>query len=379
MAATVIWDLATEAPELVPHVPGGEALLAALRRPLDLPPSTVTVGAGRIRPKGHDRAFYQEVAGGVVALKGSEPTCADFPAWVARMAHGRVHVEIQLGTAAMDTLLSRAELRAIDKWPLIEGKVPGACTVREALAEARAAAGFQRAYLGRYGTPARVPLPLAVLRWPDEVVAAAAAALHPHLAERTRPIVAQALAEGLGAYAYFYPMIPYRLWHLTVRDAVAGGYQARQAAMAGHLDARVIVERWIELVARMLACGFVPKDPGALPTGDCLQPQNAIIDGGFADVESLVPSAGLDERALADAVRRTLAELATTITRLLLGRQVATPAFRDRMSDLHAHVWAAVARLLVHDPPADPRIAALVAPATAWDGLDRICALAFPS
>ncbi|MCE9571721.1 MAG: hypothetical protein K8W52_01055 [Deltaproteobacteria bacterium] len=378
MNATVIWDLETDAPELVPHVPGADGLLQRLRGPLALPASTVAVGAGQIRPNGHDRAFYQEVDGGVVALKGSEPTCGDFPAWVERMAKGHVHVEIQLGTAAIDTLLSRAELRAIDKWPLIEGKVPGACTVREALAEARAAAAFQRAHVARYGTAARVPLPLAVLRWPDEVVAQAAAALRPHLAERTRPIVEHALADGLGAYAYFYPMIPYRLWHLTVRDAVSGGYPARRDAMAGHLDARVIVERWIELVARMLACGFVPKDPGALPTGDCLQPQNAIIDGGFADVESLVPSTGLDDRALADALRRTIAELAATITRFLLGRQAATPAFRDRMADLHAHVWAAIARQLGADPPVDPRIASLVAPASAWEGLDRICALAFP-
>src|SRR5262249_47800802 len=146
------------------------AMLAALRGPLDLPASRLPFSdATRIRPPGHRRSFYRRVDGGVVALKGSEPTCEDFPSWVAEMAANPVHVELTYGQPHADMLLARAEMRATEKWALIEGKVPGGYTVREGLDEARAALDFQRAHVARYGAPARAPLPLAVLRWPEEV------------------------------------------------------------------------------------------------------------------------------------------------------------------------------------------------------------------
>lgn len=374
-ATELVWDLRTEAPELVAQIPGGDATLAPLTQPLDPPPSVAPFrDEQRVRPHGHQRAYYQRIdGGGVVAWKGTEPTCADFPAWVAQMATQQVQVEVTLGSPVRDVLTTRAELRAIDKWPLVEGKIPGAYTVREGVAEARAAVAFQRAHLARYGTLARVPLPLVVVRWPAPIQAATRAALAPHLAPAARELVDGAV---LGAYAYAYPTVPYRLYHLSVRDAQAGfGYRARLASFPPQIQPRLVVERWLELVARMLASGFVPKDPAAVMTGDCLQPQNVTIDGGVADVGSVVASRELGDRALADAVRRSVAELTASITRLLLG---PTAQLRDRFPDLYAHVWRTLAEQVAADTLVDERIGALLRPASAWAALDHLFALVLP-
>jgi hypothetical protein len=364
MTPELVWSLDAEHPELLSQLPPDTF-------PLDFdPPARLTPfrEGARIRPPGHRRTYYDLRGHSVIAWKGTEPISAEYPAWVSDMAAQRLHVEVTFGPIMRDVLTSRAELRALDKWSLVEGKVPGGYTVREGLAEARAAARYQRVHLERYGELARIPLPLAVYRWPDEVQRRAEAALRPHLSPRVGAI------EPLGGYVYAYPSVPLRLLELTLRDVQPGfGYHARLAALPPELAPRQLVERWITLVARMLASGFVPKDPTAVMTGDCLQPQNVVLDGGVADVESLVPTAELDERALADALRRTLAELTSSIVRLLFG--TPTPQVRERLPDLGVHVWREVARHVVADRVVDQRVATLLEPATAWDGLDRLLSL----
>lgn len=113
-------------------------------------------------------------------------------------------------------------------------------------------------------------------------------------------------------------------------------------------------------------------------TGDCLQVQNAVLDGGFADVESLIASSLLDDRALRDAVRRTVHELAVTATRLLLGLWVSTVDMRDRLPDIHAVVWNALAERLAAEAPTDERIAAILASRRpAYDALVELLEQAF--
>ncbi len=371
--AEPVWELLRDAPELAERLPP-QALAAArslagggipvLRDvgPVNEPPYA--------RPPGHRRAFYLRQADGVLAIKGTEPLALNFASFVTEMRAARVHAELRLGSPARDTTVVRSELSALDKFPIVEGKVPGCVTLREALADARAAAAVQRAYLARYGETARLPVPILVARWPDAVADEALAELRPHLRGRALDVVELGAGAGLGVYVYAYPTIPWRLAQLGVPDARGGAdVRPRLAAIARTFDPRLVLERWIGLTARLLALGFVSADPLCFVTGDTLQVQNVVLDGGLADVESLVEAAKLDDRALRGAVRRTVHELAVTATRLLLGLGATGVDLRERLPDLHATVHTALAAALRAIEPRDERVAALLLGAGAYERL----------
>jgi hypothetical protein len=364
--ARPVWQLLTEWPEAGALLDDGTraaaaALAAGVPTLRDMRPMAAEP---YYRPLGHRRAFYVQLASGVLAVKGSEPYALNFAESLDELAAGRVLLECRLGSATGDRTLTRAELTGLEKFPIFEGKIPGCLTLREALGDARAAAAFQRAYVARHGAPARVPMPLFVGRWPDSLADQVRAALRPRLADRAWEIVDAGVAE-LAVYVYAYPRVPYRLAHLPVPDARRGGeLRPRLERVARQLDVRAAVDGWVGLLARMLALGFVPKDPSSLVTGDCVQAQNAVLDGGLADVEGIIATRRLDARALRDALRRTVHELAITVTRLLVG--VATPSvdMRDRLPDVHALVWSALGARVAAERADDPRVSELLATPT---------------
>jgi len=208
-----------------------------------------------VRPVNHHRAFYWTLGPGrVVAFKGTEIVAADLDDSIARLARGR-----------------RFELRHLDHYPVRERKVPFALRLGEALREAENAALLQAAYVARYRALARVPLPLFVFRWSDDEVARFRGQLAPHLTRYVLDLVDELLASGLGVYVYYYPGIP-----LRVRE------------LASPIDATLdAVDDWVKLVARILALGFFPCSYVQADTGQMIQDQNAVVDGGFVDTDSL--------------------------------------------------------------------------------------------
>ncbi len=214
-------------------------------------------------------------------------------------------------------------------------------------------------------------MPLFVGRWPDGVADKVLAELRPRLRGRAWDVVElNARAPGSASTS------------ITIRRCPCGSRTSRSptpsAGARRARGARPILEGWLDVTARLLALGFVPKDPATVVTGDCLQVQNAVLDGGFADVESLIASSLLDDRALRDAVRRTVHELAVTATRLLLGLWVSTVDMRDRLPDIHAVVWNALAERLAAEAPTDERIAAILASRRpAYDALVELLEQAF--
>jgi hypothetical protein len=376
-AAEPAWEALREWPEIAGRV-GAQAAAEALRAGVPVLREVGPVDHGPYRrPPGHRRSFYIQLpGGGVLAIKGSEPLSLGYAAFLDELAAGRVHIECRLGSPAVDRTIARAELGGVEKFPILEGKVTGCVTLREALADARAAYAVQRAYVARHGEPARLPLPLFVGRWPDAVVDNVLAELRPRLRGRAWDVVELGARAGLGVYVYYYPTVPIRLSALAAPDAARGvDVRPRLTRIGG---ARAAVDGWLGLTARLLALGFVPKDPATLVTGDCLQVQNAVLDGGFADVESLIAASALDDRALRDAVRRTVHELALTVTRLLLGLWTSTVDMRDRLPDIYALVWNDVAERFAAEAPVDARIAAiLVARRPAYDALVDLFEQAF--
>src|SRR5262249_9541830 len=122
---------------------------------------------GFVRLSGHGRSVCRALGeprgeDGFLVLKGTEPTCEDYEAWVEEQAARSLRVVAGqvVGFAADGGV--EASMPLLEKWAVLEGKVPCAVTLEEAISEAERAADFQRAYLAAHGETARVPLPIAV-------------------------------------------------------------------------------------------------------------------------------------------------------------------------------------------------------------------------
>ena len=109
-------------------------------------------------------------------------------------------------------------------------------------------------------------------------------------------------AGGLGAYVYWYPSVPLRAYQVLAN---------RQLAVT-------MSEGWINLAARLLRAGFLPTTAHSHGRGHCCDRRNSVIDGGFADVGSVVPVAELPAPAdVFVGLQTTIWVLAATILNVL--------------------------------------------------------------
>ncbi|MFI5349685.1 MAG: hypothetical protein ACHQ2Z_09085 [Elusimicrobiota bacterium] len=317
--SSIAWDARSQAPSLLRAVearaPWVRPLLPRYRREMPVARTCGTFKAKPyIRPDGHHRAFYIEGSGpGALGVKGAELLAADLP--------DKLRV---LGRPPAVLKPSSLEHLAI-----IEQKIPMAMMLEEGLAQARKAAAFQTAHLARYGELARIPVPLLVYRWGTRDSATFQKRLRPALSKRAGSIVERLARGGLSSMIYYYPSLPLRTLHLAqvVAGAEPRGYRdgvrkmRRYGSFFGELEApSVIVSRWIELTARMLALGFSPSDLSHWRDGQMLHAQNAVLDGGFVDVESLQPLSEMaDDRSFYETFLLTWMDLSATVKRLLTG------------------------------------------------------------
>lgn len=284
-------------------------LLDRLEPELFVPPSAYSFVAGPFfRPPGSHRSFYEmpqledpESAAGVLAYKGTEPLVpgrAELLRHFARSHDGDASILEQLIVG--------------------EGKVPGALTLGEALREAEASARLQLAHVARYGTLARLPLPLHVMPHDQGTAAALLELLAPVVSSAARAELERIASPGLAVLVYHYPAPPLRVRDVASLFAGMNGVQ-RLLGLLDLCDAKAAVEGWLELFSRVLTLGFVPGTPGGLRTGLCCQPQNACLDGGFVDLESAVAINGLpDDGAVAAAVHASVGALVETVVDFLL-------------------------------------------------------------
>ncbi|MBM7119162.1 AMP-binding protein [Archangium primigenium] len=377
-----VWDVAREAPALWRHLEEREPwlaeLLEGLRRELPVPPTNGTFDTGEhFRPAGHFRAFYQRGPGeGVLAFKGGEVRCED-QAGFLELLRQRLF-ERQARYSVTNTL---------EYFLLQERKVPGALTLPEALTEARRAAELQGRFLEEYGAPGELPVPLLVVRWSEEVVARFRGRLLPLLSGFTLGIAEGELRDGLACYVYWFPQAPFpRVSHFagtlaqeSQRTGTGGFTNTRliHATLKHNLDAGAVVDSWVRLTARFLWLGYFPSDIQHFKNGQCIEPQNVLLNGAFADVDSVLPMHQVTTdrefyanflamlNLLAGTVRTFLAAEGngTTHRPPPFPHQFQGPDFLDTLSVLH--VWE---RLCVHlraeRPGAharlDPRLEALV-------------------
>lgn len=399
--AVVRWDAAVSAPAVLARLaaddPAIPRLLDRLRTGIPVPRRFAwSFRSGRYcRPLGHNRAFYLELSDarsakerGVLAFKGTEVAAMNFD---------------ELLDGLDDRFDLAAELPMLEWFPLGEHKVPGALLLDEALDEAAAAAAFQRSYLAAHCELANVPVPLLVLEWDGELVHSIQARLESRLSRRAARTTKQLLRGGLGVYLYHYPTLPIRVRQLArflidTRGSSAQegahlrrSYPARMARLEAITRPAEVVSRWIQLFADMLVLGFLPVTLSHQAVGQCVREQNAVIDGGFVDIDSLQRFSDVrDDHELHATLVQSLRELTETIYAFLCesldgprpgtrgGRAVAGSAAHL----VGPHVWMAVRERLLERRAAGATLDSRLAEALVDDGpvhrLDGLLARLFP-
>lgn len=358
MATTITWDLREQAPALLASL--GERLgfdlgaeLADITRQLPIMASFRPMQAAPfVRLHGHQRAFYKTLApSGVLAFKGTELEVGDLD---------RAFKEL-----SDDRLPNRRSV--LEHFVISEQKLPMALVHDEAIAEATNACAFQQAYVARYRELARVPLSLLVLRWSDEDVAAFERRLVPLLSRRAAAIARSLFERGLGVYVYYYPELPERLaqQHLTAAGPCVDhrGFQARYEALARRRDPKQVIGDWVRLFVRMLGLGYLPCNLAHIGIGQCVDPNNAIMDGGFADLDSLQRIADIPDNAqFYETLAYSLASLASVIQGLLVGStKLQFHSGVEPLSSLPIHVACVKAGQMIEGERAngtefDPRV-----------------------
>jgi hypothetical protein len=284
----------------------GNPELATAVRALDghlVVPATIGMAGRNVyRLTNHNRSFCIAVAptdnihgAPTIVLKGVEPLMGDFAEYVKWMALSPFR---------------QSPRTMAEHFPLAEGKIPGSVAVREVRHEAELALELQRRHLRHYGELARTPLPLFVYKLCD-ADGAWRSALERHLSSAAFERIQPLLAEGLGALAYLYPSSPVRADHVGVDRKLSEYIKS-----AWPTDRTIA--NWIALLARMMLLGYMPLTPLHEGLGGCMDAGNAALDGGFCDLDSLVPiEECADDEFFLASVLICLRELRDTCLRVL--------------------------------------------------------------
>jgi hypothetical protein len=372
----VVWDLTTFASgnrvydRLLENEPAIAAVMEGLREEVPIARTCASFAEEPYsRPFEHRRCFYYSFdSGGTLAFKGTEPLADDFADEVR-------HIE------STRSPFSRS---ALNHFVTAEHKVSLGVSVHEAQTQADITTRFQADHVARFGTLARVPVPLLVVQWPPSVREGLLETLRPYLAPTSFANLVRITEPGLGALVYYYPTLPLRASAAApgiVADLLypEAAYPERMgASVAQRLDRlreRVepsdTVTSWIQLVADMLLLGYFPFDTYYM--GHCLQLQNLCIDGGCVDTDSLVPMSRIGEERYFNElfVQNTLA-LAQSISSYLRG----TGSENQANQVIVASVWEELHRRLrdrvTRGESCDPRLERLLNTGGYFARLERL-------
>jgi hypothetical protein len=358
---SVAWDIAEAAPSLLRELcrvdPWAEERYRALKADVPIPPTNNMFDVkDMFRPAGHFRAFYLRGPGSaVIAIKGREIQCADQEVFLKLFQQ-----------RPFERFAKYSIMNALEYFLIQERKIPGALTLPEALAEAGSARDVQTAFIERYGELGPLPVPLFVLRFSRGVVEKWKTRLLPLLTGFSLAIAEGELERGLGCYVYYFPQQPFpRVSHfageLSMESARTGTSHFQNTRLIyttlKDTDPEKVVESWIRLVARMLVAGYFPSNAQHFKNGQCIEPQNVLLNGAFADMDSVLPmSSTSSDREFYMNFLCVLNLLANTIRVFLTaeanGATVATSPFPHQFQNPDffeiltvIHLWE---RLTVH-------------------------------
>jgi hypothetical protein len=371
VSADVRWHIEDQAPALFAALQARLPAVAELTRQLrEQVPVQVDWHYGEVgpvnRPDRHVRAFYLDLGStGSIAIKGSEVWADNFTELIDRLRMTWSIFTWSLGGPERHILDDVCMMDQLERFPVAEGKPPNVHPLSDALEEAHLCSSYQLAHLERYGEFAHVPFPLLACKWPDELRDRVYAMLEPWLSRKTRQIVHDQLQGGMGTFIYWYPTIPIRVMHLQIPNAAttADGisYAERQRRLAAETDIGRAIDGWLRTATRMLALGWLPADPASLGRGNCLMPQNLVLDGGIVDLDSLREIATINTPGeLQFAIQKSCRVLAQAIAWFLVGTSAGLERFERMYADVYAHVWQAQ-RELLRGETLPPDVAEIVA------------------
>jgi len=351
-ALNVVWDASSMGGDPMALLLEREPTVATVLREISLEcPVAETArrfkGEHFERLQGHTRSFLLRLREGVLVFKGTELFSSDYREVIQEAWHKREFERFS----------------AMDHYAIVEDEVYLGLTKRVAVGGARRTWAWVSAHTDIFRELPRTPFPLLVLEVPDKVTQQFGEVLLPLVSDRlqfsARKKVEGLLRDGLGIYVYYYPGIPIRLAHALGSFPGSFGVDTGHAApLAFDIDAAVA--SWTDMFARMLVAGFVPTTP--IHTGNCLQSQNVVIDGGFCDVDSVETISSLPHtRDLASALSTSLTELTQTVSSVT-GLPCSVTA---------AYLWEEIVgrtREKAHTARCDPRVLELVK----YEGLDGL-------
>lgn len=201
----------------------------------------------------------------VVVFKGTEPLSPRFAEMIAWMQ------------------TSRPEKLVADHLVIVEGKVPGAVTLSEAVDDYRIGREIHRLHLCHYRELAALPLPLLALRLPEANSRACDRVLARSLSQEALGRAHELIAGGLACIIQYYPAVP-------IRANSFGGaeFEVLSRHLAAPPDTDATIRGWLRLFARLLWLGYLPTTPRSRQSGSCLNAQNATMGGGFSDPGSIL-------------------------------------------------------------------------------------------
>ena len=321
--ADLAFDVERERPRLFSALerrrPPVRAILAGLRRRLPVVPHAGEGVAGQFYrlPRHHRRVCCvipdmdgpeRLWEGDVIAFEGSEPLMAGFDDYLRWM----VTTPVRNGALPIGLHL-----------PLVAGAPPGAMPLDECDRAQRLAAALHERHLTLYGELAHAPVPLAVHRCSAEDTARYVEALRWRLPGTAFERAAARVGPGCGVAVWYYPAAPIRVDDL--RLLAAADPQLRPAPEAGEET----VAGWCRQFARLLHLGLMPFAPWNAARGSCVDAASACIDGGFADLVTLVPFESIPDdrwfrRSLLDSIDR-LSRTVSVFTAALGARPADPP------------------------------------------------------
>ena len=368
--ADLVFDAERERPRLVGAVerrcPPIRAILAGLRRGLPVAGDAGEGVAGQFyRLPGHHRRVCCAIPdmtgperlweGDVVTLEGTEPLMGDFDDYLRWM----------LATPFRDD-----DLPIGLYLPLVAGTPPGAVPLDECNQAQRLAGALHERHLTVYGELARAPVPLAVHRCSAEDTARYIETLRWLLPVQAFERAEARARTGCGVAVWYYPTAPIRVDDLRV--LAAADPRLRAAPGAGEET----IAGWCRQFARLLHLGFMPFAPWNAGRGSCVDAGSACIDGGFADLSTLVPFESIPgdrwfRRSLLDSIRRLSHTVSAFVSAFAasLGDRPADPV--DAGLDSLARIFLSP-RLLDHLERETPGGAALDSRISSCVRLDRL-------
>lgn len=184
------------------------------------------------------------------------------------------------GVDACLRYLQFAEVESKDAWArcslehliYVEHKAPMALTVAEAKREIYWGRYIQYQHYHLFEEPAHTVVPIMLVEYPREVTAQYLKSLRSYLSDRAISTLEEIVTNGLATYVYYYQNYPVRASH---SDQYLGEKNSN------------IIEKWIKNFICLLAIDLMPATLESRGYGSCCGPQNAVIDGGFVDVDSV--------------------------------------------------------------------------------------------